>query len=536
MHAPLLAVLLLAPQSDDLFDLAGLASLRGGAVRTFTSDTSRASAARPDPSGTFPIAASRGGPGRVARLWLLGGDPRARLRLFSDDTVVPTLNERIGVAFEEGRRPLLSLSTFSPAKAAGARASYPSMPYRRETSVTVSSLGAAYEVELVEDEPPRMPPDPSSGPKTFELPLISLAPGETGILGEAVDSGTIRSLTISPDLMADEDLSAVSLRVFVDGETAPSIDAPLDLLFGSPTRTVRISTPGLRVSDRAMTLELPIPFSNGVRIEVANGAARPVRARGAVSVSRDLLTQSTGRLHVVVRRGEAREGAPYVVDEGDGAGRLIGLAVRFPAGAQARRGRVTAEADGTTVYRSVSLASAFDGGEAFGTTSYATVGAGASVAADKSFLAFALRVNRAIAFRRHFRQTVETAGEPMPLASASFVYFPPSLVRTVPRPPASAPAAPPDSAPAIAAAGAPESAPAIPAAIPPESAPAIPPESQPAIPPESAPASLPASAPAVAPSSRPAAPPPMAPMSFPTSKPKADPESAPASSPSGPPR
>jgi DUF2961 family protein len=437
----------LAAQSDDFVDMRRLALLRSGEVRVFTSVTEPESARRPDAAGTYTLAESHGRFGRVARLWLMGGHERAKLRVFTDGQGVARISERIGIGFEDGRPPLLPFWSFDVDRAAGARVTYPPVLYQRGAAVTVSTRIDAYEIELVENEETELAT--LSGTKTkksLDIESVEVQPGETRQLGPGDDMGGILlKLSLIPEALTDEDLPLVRLRITVDGEAAPGIDAALGRLFAHPVRGTTISGHAIEVSAAAMTLRLPVPYSRSLKIEIVNTGPRVVRVRGSVEGGPEPLGPKSARLRIREREGEAKAGSPFVIDEGQGRGHVVGFTLRMETADPAvADGCVGVDADGALAYRSVSLRSAFDAGPEFAKEAHATVGAGVSHVSESSLTAFCFRVSRAIPFRRSFRQWVAVPmKEPVKMSAVSFVYEAPSSAP----PPASKPASIPASAP-----------------------------------------------------------------------------------------
>jgi hypothetical protein len=233
-----------------------------------------------------------------------------------------------------------------------------------------------------------------------------------------------------------------------------------------------------------MRLKLPIPFANGCKVEIENRGAHAVKLKANAKLNRDPLIADTRRLRIREFDGEAPAGQKVIVGEGDGTGHVVGMTLRLEGDlANLTGAHVGIESDGSLAYRSISLASAFDGGSDFGKVGYTTLGSGFSIAGEKSISGFSLRLGRPIPFEHSYREWIEAPmGGRLKASGAFFVYL---------APPAGSHAA---SAASTAAKSATKSG----------SAPGVKPGSAPASKPASTPASKPASSPATSPASQPA--------------------------------
>jgi len=429
---PLLACLLAASplvSDEDAAELRRLAWLRTGEVRIFTSRAPLPRANRADLAGTFPIVESVGHDGRLARAWFEGAHDRAKLRFFADGTRIADVAERVGEGFAEGRPPLLPFWSFAPDRASGAYVTYPPISYRRGLSVTMSTLPDAYEIELVEREETdhmQLPGDDRTS--TFDLPALAVEAGTTGVLGKYEGSGgTLLDLALIPDALVDEDLALVRVRIFVDGEKEPGISASMRGLFARPHKSVTYTTRALSVSDTEMHLRLPVPFDRSIRLEIENGGPRAVKLHGTGSLCGYPPGPRSVRLRVRERSGEVSSRQPFAVDDGIGMGHVVGLVAEIGAEpASFQTGSLEIEADGDPVYRSVSLASAFDGARTFGKQVHTTIDAGVTRVGDDGVCAFVLRTSRAIPFERSFHQRLAVASAtPVKVSTVAFAYVAP---------------------------------------------------------------------------------------------------------------
>lgn len=108
---------------------------------------------------------------------------------------------------------------------------------------------------------------------------IQIPPGETALLGEIEGAGCIRHLWMTMMSLPSEphELRQTVLRMFWDGESSPSVEAPLGDFFGIGFGLRRnfVSLP-LQMSPqdgKAMNCWFPMPFAEGARLELENQGA-----------------------------------------------------------------------------------------------------------------------------------------------------------------------------------------------------------------------------------------------------------------------
>ncbi|WP_197993220.1 glycoside hydrolase family 172 protein [Gimesia aquarii] len=89
--------------------------------------------------------------------------------------------------------------------------------------------------------------------------------------GTLIGPGCIRRIWVTGNFISRKDI----LRIYFDGETIPSVEAPLPDFFGlmhnltQPGKNYQINSPFLSVKPKlGMTCYLPMPFAKGARIEV----------------------------------------------------------------------------------------------------------------------------------------------------------------------------------------------------------------------------------------------------------------------------
>jgi hypothetical protein len=109
--------------------------------------------------------------------------------------------------------------------------------------------------------------------------IENIAPGKSVTLANIDGAGTITHLWFTIASNERYHLRRIVLRAYWDGETDPSIEAPIGdffgLGFGEPYYW---SSAPLAVADRALNCFFPMPFSRGARLEIENQGEQPIRA------------------------------------------------------------------------------------------------------------------------------------------------------------------------------------------------------------------------------------------------------------------
>jgi hypothetical protein len=171
-----------------------------------------------------------------------------------------------------------------------------------------------------------------------------LAAGEK--LTEQVDgAGTIRALRVAVTDRIDPrepyTLHRCVLRLYFDGAEEPSVAAPLTDFFGSgfdlvtfrsfPAGTdLRLEMPlpdRYRGEERFMYCRFPMPFRDGVRIEIENLNERrkPIGLLLNLRVDLEPPAEDALRFHAAYRRVDPLRGGTFEVARLAGRGRLVGM-------------------------------------------------------------------------------------------------------------------------------------------------------------------------------------------------------------------
>ena len=116
--------------------------------------------------------------------------------------------------------------------------------------------------------------------------FVTVAPGDTALLGELAGPGCVRHIWITSKSDDQDSLRKIILRIFWDGEPTPSVECPLGDFFGVGHARVNhfaslpvnmVTGPRVIGNNRAaMNCFFPMPFAESARLEVRNDSELPV--------------------------------------------------------------------------------------------------------------------------------------------------------------------------------------------------------------------------------------------------------------------
>jgi hypothetical protein len=163
-------------------------------------------------------------------------------------------------------------------------------------------------------------------------PMRELAAGEKVVLADLEGPGTIRHVWMTFPPARPEWMRAMVLEVFYDGAEEPSISVPCMDFFGLPHGRPAHYVSALTAvqQGRGFNAYLPIPFRRRIRLELTNGAGRPMFLYYQLDYTRERqLSPDTGLLHVSFRReNPTRLREDFTIAAGlRGPGRYLGCSV-----------------------------------------------------------------------------------------------------------------------------------------------------------------------------------------------------------------
>ncbi|MGD8278241.1 MAG: DUF2961 domain-containing protein, partial [Gemmatimonadota bacterium] len=157
---------------------------------------------------------------------------------------------------------------------------------------------------------------------------FEIAPRDSAVLLDLDGPGVIRRVWITVASRDPDYFRRLVLRMYWDGESAPSVAVPLGDFFGNPWDRRHWASLAMGASSGGYFLYLPMPFRRHARILVDNGSDLPVDAfyfnadvETGASLPADVAT-----FHAVWNRDpRTSSSAPHRVLHAVGTGRFIGM-------------------------------------------------------------------------------------------------------------------------------------------------------------------------------------------------------------------
>ncbi len=137
-------------------------------------------------------------------------------------------------------------------------------------------------------------------------PSRRLEPGERVVIADLDGPGTIRHIWMTFPPAPPEVMRALVLEVFYDNAELPSISVPCLDFFGLPHgRPVAFASALSSAQEgRGFNAYIPMPFRHHVRVEVTNGAARPLDFYYQLDVTLGDVPADAGMLHATLSARE----------------------------------------------------------------------------------------------------------------------------------------------------------------------------------------------------------------------------------------
>ena len=254
------------------------------------------------------------GPGSLYTLWFTSRESGfatlgwGRIRFYFDDELEPRLDIEADELFSGRRLPFVTPFVFDRFTSSGGHVSYPPFPFQRRLKITtdhrVGFYNAYYHtyaptrrveswtgredtsrVARMWSEPGRDPKgdlaaEVFSGTVDFPAPAMpdgDMVPGVAPVF-QWSGVGAVSALRLNPLApLTPYQLNHLFLRISWDGETTPSVDAPIGSFFGSGLGEASVRAVPLGMSPSgAYYCYLPMPFWRSVQIDIVNTNPDPV--------------------------------------------------------------------------------------------------------------------------------------------------------------------------------------------------------------------------------------------------------------------
>src|SRR5579885_3175240 len=132
-------------------------------------------------------------------------------------------------------------------------------------------------------------------------PSRQVAPGERVTLADIDGPGVVRHVWMTFPPGPPEQMRAVTMEVFYDGASEPSVSVPCLDFFGIPHgRPVAYTSALASMQEgRGFNAYFPMPFGRHLRVELTNGGTRPIHLYYQIDLT--LGAADGGYLHVAFR-------------------------------------------------------------------------------------------------------------------------------------------------------------------------------------------------------------------------------------------
>ena len=107
---------------------------------------------------------------------------------------------------------------------------------------------------------------------------LEIAAGDSAVLLDLAGAGVIRRIWFTVGSADPHYLRRIAIKMYWDGETNPSVEAPLGDFFGDGFAKPNYTALVMGVSSGGFFCYLPMPFRRHARIVVENGTGKPVDA------------------------------------------------------------------------------------------------------------------------------------------------------------------------------------------------------------------------------------------------------------------
>jgi hypothetical protein len=343
------------------FDRAATKDRTGRSV-SWETDNDQGQFLRRQPDG-WDVLAEMKGPGAITRIW--SADPNGQVRIELDGQVA--IEAPFVDLFNGKLAPLVEPFSYQNPDGGGNNCYFP-IGYAKSCKVLARESESRYQINYVSFPPDvqvetfRTELDEAASAAVAEVaqtlseglsdkqlfgkrrasPIASqadLGPGQS-IGDDLPGSGTIRGLYVTlTDRAGPRDRYALHrfvIRFYWDGQSTPSVEAPLVDFFGSGFRrgvyaSLALGTslftdmPGPVHETVAMYCYFPMPFVDGARFEIENmnSSGRPIGVMYRLKVDRTSPPENSLRFKARFRKEDPCQRDEYRILETQGAGRLV---------------------------------------------------------------------------------------------------------------------------------------------------------------------------------------------------------------------
>lgn len=245
------------------------------------------------------------GPGTIYRMWFTGYDPiDAYIKVYFDGEETPRIHMLLSELFSGSKQPFTEPLVVDDTKSSGGFVSYLPLPYAKSIKITTNGRGASFFYNLgyhtygsdtqvttwqgTEDaaEAIGLWSNPGSMPEDGEVSAAGSIRLEAGASQDLLQVDGPRSISsiklkipgVEPGVDARQILNETKLRIYWDGDSKPSVEAPIGSFFamGQFGAYATQSLPVGMEEGGTMYAYFPMPFEREARIELVNEGNEPV--------------------------------------------------------------------------------------------------------------------------------------------------------------------------------------------------------------------------------------------------------------------
>jgi len=162
------------------------------------------------------------------------------------------------------------------------------------------------------------------------LDRLEIAAGDSAVLLDHRGPGVIRRIWITVSSRDPDYLRRIALKMYWDGETAPSVLVPLGDFFGNGFDKRHYAALPAGVSSGGFYIYLPMPFGERARIVAENGTGRTIDAfyYNIDLVELDALPPDLATFHAWWHRDpRTTSPEPHLILDARGRGQFVGLSL-----------------------------------------------------------------------------------------------------------------------------------------------------------------------------------------------------------------
>ncbi len=309
---------------------------------------------RTDPATGEGVMAEMQGPGCIWRIW--SANPQGRIRFYLDGAEKPQYEFEFAALFT-GKvtgfpKPLVWQRRVDLGGDNPASNCYVPIPYAKSCKVTADTPVNQYyhigyttypkdwRVETFTTERTAAEEaalqrvckalsdcgtDPQPAPNTLTIEkLTTLVPGQPIPIADLRGPGTVRQFLAKLSSTERWAGRKALLQIFFDGETTPSVEAPIGDFFGEPWLETPYKSLPLGITADLNYCFWRMPFAQSARIVVSNQGRRPAQLRTRIVHQQGPLPPAAARFHAKWRRDPVSKDFDYPFLECTGRGRFVG--------------------------------------------------------------------------------------------------------------------------------------------------------------------------------------------------------------------